>query len=214
MALPYIRSSSFRVVSLAAFAGAALVSVAVAHQPVSDPSAKAPAASQPADAPAAPSAHRAEGRDSDAPANVEAAMKLMRRSLRQLRAQITDSAKRDENLKLIGDMERGCLSAKSMPVPDRHEKEAEGSRGSDHGSSGDGTKPNEAPKAQSANTPSSDWAKTEEMYRGDLISLMRQLLDVEQDLAARKFDQAKADLDKVIATRKDAHKELNVKDKD
>ena len=48
------------------------------------------------------------------PRNVEGAMKLINRSLRTLNRQIDDTAKKAENLKLVGDAERGAVLAKGM----------------------------------------------------------------------------------------------------
>lgn len=44
-------------------------------------------------------------------------MKLINRSLRQLNTQIGDAAKKDENLKLVNDAQRGAVIAKGM-VPE------------------------------------------------------------------------------------------------
>ena len=48
------------------------------------------------------------------PRNVEGAMKLINRSLRTLNRQIDDTSKKAENLKLVGDAERGAVLAKGM----------------------------------------------------------------------------------------------------
>ena len=49
--------------------------------------------------------------------NVEGAMKGMNRAMKALKVSIGDAAKKDENLKLVGEMQRNCAIAKSLPVP-------------------------------------------------------------------------------------------------
>ena len=45
-------------------------------------------------------------------------MKLVNRSVRRLKQQIADPAKKEENLKLVGEIERAVVFAKSQPMPE------------------------------------------------------------------------------------------------
>lgn len=123
-------------------------------------------------------------------------MKQMNRSLRQLRGQITDASKKEDSLRLIGEMERACVTAKAMRPEQRR------GRGGRDGEGTDGEKA----AAEAAQ------AKRVATFRQDLIGALRKLLDVEQDVLADKFDAANADLDELVKLRAAAHKELGVKD--
>lgn len=117
--------------------------------------------------------------------SVERMMKGMNRSLRQLRDQIADATKKDENLRLIGEMERTVASVKLMGLPADMLAEAK----------------DDAAKA-----------KLSVAFRTDLIGAMRKLLDIEQDIADGKAESARGRLDELIALRDAAHKELGVSD--
>jgi hypothetical protein len=112
-------------------------------------------------------------------------MKGMNRALRQLSRQIGDESKKEENLRLINDMERGCVNAKGAKLPEdvlEHAKD-------------------EAGKAKMA---------TE--FRSDLIKVMRVLLDIETDIADGKTDDAKAKLKEVEKMRDHGHQEMGLKE--
>ncbi len=136
---------------------------------------------------AAPAQGSPQGRGgaAGAPTSVGGAMKGMGRALRGLQANISDAAKRDDNLKSIGDMQRNCIAAKSMPLPSDVMKGV--------------TDPAERAKLQNA-------------YRADLIKLARALLDLEQSVVEGKGDQAKTQLDSIIEMRDAGHKAMGVKD--
>jgi hypothetical protein len=119
------------------------------------------------------------------PQSAEGAMKSMNRALRTLKAQIADKAKKDENLQLINDMQRGAIGAKAAKLSDNVLDSAK----------------DDAGKAQLLTK-----------YRRQMLALTRTLLDVESNLLDDKFDAAKADLDKAIKMRDDGHKELGVSD--
>lgn len=127
------------------------------------------------------------GRGADRPPSVEGAMKGMNRALKQLRNQITDAGKKEENLKLIGEMERNCLAAKEQPLP------------------GDVLKNVKDPAAR---------AKLGETYRKDMIAAMRELLDIEQNVADGNAAAAKTHLDKLLELRDASHKTFDIKDDD
>ncbi len=116
-------------------------------------------------------------------ASVEGGMKGMNRALRTLKGQITDASKREDNLLLINQMQVACVSAKGGKL-DEVLKDL---------------KPEEAA------------AKAKE-FRADLISLMRTLLEVEENILNEKFDDAQKALDKAQAARDHGHKEFGVKD--
>jgi hypothetical protein len=111
-------------------------------------------------------------------------MKLMNRTLKQLRAQLSDATKRDENLRLIGEMQRGCVNAKSG-------------------------KPEQI-LADAKDDPAR--AKISAEFRRELIAVMRKLLDAELSIADGKPEAAAAALDEVEKLREHAHEELGVRE--
>ena len=114
-------------------------------------------------------------------------MKQIRRAMTQLQAQVTDTSKKDENLKLINDMERGCVLAKGQSLPrDRTEKAAD-----------------DAAKA-----------KLNETFHSDMRKALRLMLDIEDDLIAGKNDAAKTKLDQLQKLREDGHDALGVKEEE
>jgi hypothetical protein len=119
--------------------------------------------------------------------SVEGSMKGMNRALRQLARQVGDESKKAENLRLINDMQRACVNAKSAPLPDdvlEHAKDEAGK------------------------------AKMAAEFREDLIKVMHKLLDIETDIAAGKLDDAKAKLAEVGKMRDHGHEEMGLKDED
>lgn len=118
-------------------------------------------------------------------------MKQMNGALRRLKEQVGDAAKRDENLKIINDMQRGCVGAKGLPVP------------------ADVLGPK---NPAGVLAPNDDAAKKTEGYHRDLIAAMRLMLDIETDLLDNKSDAAKAKLDALMKLRDEAHTRLGVKD--
>jgi len=120
------------------------------------------------------------------PQNIEAAMKGANRAMRQLRAQITDASKKDENLKLIGDMQRNVVIAKNMPLPPDVREDVQGDAR----------------------------AKLQADYRSELIGVVRKLLDIEDDLMNGKGEDAAKVLDELQKERKAAHEKLGVHDDD
>lgn len=119
------------------------------------------------------------------PQSAEGAMKSMNRALRTLNAQIADKAKKDENLQLINDMQRGAIGAKGAKLSEKVLAEAK----------------DEAAKAALVTK-----------YRRQMVMLTRTLLDVESNLLDDKFDAAKADLEKAIKMRDEGHKEFGISD--
>lgn len=119
--------------------------------------------------------------------SVEGAMKGMNRALKMLKETVGDAAKKDENLKLVGDIQRNCAIAKSMPVPQDVLRKA----------------PDDAARATIETT-----------YKADMRKLMRLTLDLEDAVIDGKIDQAKALVAKLETTRDDGHKAMGMKDEE
>lgn len=115
--------------------------------------------------------------------SVSAAMKGINRAAKQLHAQITDPAKKAENLQLINDIERGAVSAKGAPLPADVLAKAKDEAGK---------------------------AKMTEDFRRALMKAVRTALDIEENLLAGKTDAAKTGLDDLITQRDAAHTALGV----
>lgn len=113
--------------------------------------------------------------------DVERVMKGMQRTLRNLRPTIADASKREDNLKMINQIERGALTSKLAGVPGGMLAKAK-----------------------------TDAEKNEiiEKYRGGLISVVGALLDLEEQVVQGKGPDASATLDKVIKIRDESHKAL------
>lgn len=131
-----------------------------------------------------PGEGRGEGRRGELP-SVDSAMKGMNRALKQLSGQITDAAKKDENLRLVNDMQRNCVIAKSQPAPADVLKKAK-------------------------DDPAR--AKLPEAFRKNLIAAVRLLLDIEQDIADGKTDSAKNRLTELAKARDAAHETMGIED--
>lgn len=117
--------------------------------------------------------------------SVERAMKSMNRAMRPLRKIVGDPSQKAEALRLVGDMQRGCLAAKSQPLPkDVLEHAAD-----------------DAAKAKLAVA-----------FRHDLIELMRQLLDLEELIDAGKSDEATAKLADIVKLRDRSHDQMGIRD--
>lgn len=128
---------------------------------------------------------RPSGRGQRELPDVEASMKAVERSLEKLTPQVSDAARLDENLRLIGEAQRACAAAKMQAVP----KEA-------------------LPKA--ADAAAREKATGE--YRRELLAVMRKLLDVELALLDGNGAGAAALLKEIQAQREAAHTRLGIKD--
>ena len=117
--------------------------------------------------------------------SVEGGMKQMNGAMRRLKDQIGDASKNEENLRLIGDMQRGAVAAK-----------------------------NAKPKKLNDVKDAAEQAKKAEQFRRDLIKLTRSLLDIEQNILDGKNDVAKTQLDEVMKMREDGHKTFGVDEDD
>lgn len=117
--------------------------------------------------------------------NVEGAMKAMMRAARSLKDSIGDASKKDENLKLVSDLQRACVGAKGMPLPDKLLGKA------------------------------TDDAAREKLvgdYRRALLGAARTLLDMEEAILDGKNDVAAKKFEEFGKARDAAHEALGVKD--
>jgi hypothetical protein len=112
-------------------------------------------------------------------------MKGMNRALEQLGKQVGNTAKKDENLKLVNDIQRGAVAAKGQPVPHEVTDKAK----------------DEAEKT-----------KLRAQYRADLIKLVRKLLDLEESIAGDKTAEATKQIAEIEKLRDSSHEELGLKD--
>jgi hypothetical protein len=159
--------------------------------------------------------------------SVEGAMKLINRSVRRLKQQAGDAEKKEENLRLVGEIERAVVFAKSQPVPDVRGRKGEGRGEAPRGAAPARNsvvtdqpepkptaepKPGAEPKAE-AKKPEPDPKVTEE-FRRRLVGLLKEVVEIEQDLLEGKLEQAKTEVAKLPAMRDEAHKALGVKEED
>jgi hypothetical protein len=117
--------------------------------------------------------------------NVNGVMKSMNRAMKALKGQIADASKKDDCLRLIGEMERACVTAKTAGLP------------------GDVLK---------TFATNEEKAKMAGAFRTHLIAATRKLLDAEEDIVAGKGDAAKKKLDELIEMRDKAHDLLGIKE--
>lgn len=113
----------------------------------------------------------------------EAGMKMMNRALKTLKGQVTDASKKDDNLRLINEMQRGCVTAKGATLPPDVLKKAK----------------DEAEKAK--------WQKD---YRASLLATLRKLVDAEQAILDGKGSDADKLLSEIAKTRDEMHKAMGV----
>ncbi len=113
--------------------------------------------------------------------SVGEAMGLIGRTIEKLQQQLADPARKDDNLRLINEAQRGAIIAKGQPLPPDVLQNAR----------------DEAAKAKLTDT-----------FRKDLITLLRKLLDMETAIAEGKTDAAKAHLDEVLKLGDAAHGRL------
>ena len=189
-----VRHRRTAVASLAVFAGLALTAAGVLNaQPAGDPPAK-PAT--PRQGPGGERGERGErgpggeqrggqtGPRTDAPVSVERSMKGIGRALSRLAKQVTDPAKKVENVGLISDAQKACVAARSgMPRGKRNEE-------------------TDAAKKLAALVP----------YRKEMIKLEESLIAIEVALLDDKLDAAKAEIEKCLTIRKEGHDLMGVKD--
>lgn len=176
---------------------ASLAIAALAFQPETKPAPKdgeKPKDSQPARPEGAPKGGQPGGPDGRPPrgpggpggregAGAEAGMKMMNRALKMLKGQISDASKKDENLRLINDMQRGCVTAK-------------GGAGS--------------PELFKKAKDDAEKAKWQKEYRSSLIMVLRKLIDAEQAVIDGKNADADKLLTEIAAKRDEMHKLMGI----
>lgn len=173
-------------VLLAAISVALLAGASIALQPVG-PGGQPP---QPGQQPGQPGpGKRAPGEGRGGPrgegVSLENAMKGMNRAVRTLKSQIADAGKKEENLRLLGEVQRFAVLSKGQPLP---------------------AKVLEHAKDDAAKADMAKW------FRSDLIATVRMALDIEEALLAGKTDVAAAKLDELVKRRDAAHDRLGVKE--
>ena len=109
-------------------------------------------------------------------------MKTMNRALSRLAKQVTDPAKKVENVGLVTDAERACVAAKAGIPRGPWQEETDPA------------------KKLAALMP----------YRKDLILLQQTLLAAESALLDDTFDVAKAEIEKCLKIRDESHKRMGV----
>lgn len=117
--------------------------------------------------------------------SVEAAMRDMNRGMRQLRGALDDAARKDDNLRIINDIQRACLACKSQKVPQGLLRDAK----------------DDAARAKLAVD-----------YHAHLVTVMRTLLDLEMAVAQGKADEAKAKFTQLARDRDAGHEALGLGD--
>jgi pyrimidine operon attenuation protein/uracil phosphoribosyltransferase len=111
-------------------------------------------------------------------------MKLMNRSVQRLERQVADASKKDDNLRLINEAQRGCITAKGL-VP-----------------KGPWSEEPDAAKKAAALAP----------YRRDLIAVARKLLDLETAIMDDRAEDAASLIKEIKKLKEEGHKEMGVKD--
>ena len=117
--------------------------------------------------------------------NVEASMKSMSRALRQLREQVEKPEKKDENLRLIGQMQEDCVASKNAGVPAKQMKLAK---------------------------DDAERAKLPELYRRGLIDVLKALTDLELCVLEDRAEDAKKACDTLLQLRHMGHQDMGVDD--
>lgn len=151
-----------------------------------------PSAAQPAGQPPPPARGQQPGGGGgggggargEGPTTAEQAMKLMNRSVQRLERQVADASKKDDNLRLVNEAQRGCIIAKGL-VP-----------------KGPWSEEPDAAKKAAALAP----------YRRDLIAVARKLLDLEAAIMDDKAEDARKTITEIKKLKEEGHKEMGVKD--
>lgn len=115
--------------------------------------------------------------------SVEAAMRDMNRGMRQLRGELADASRKEENLRIINDIQRACLVCKAQKVPQGILRDAK----------------DDVARAKLAID-----------YHAHMVTVMRTLLDLEMAVAQEKADEAKAKYAQLARDRDDGHEALGL----
>lgn len=118
------------------------------------------------------------------PANLEGAMKLLNGNLKRLKAQIADSTKKEDNLKLINEAQRGAVIAKGMDTTEAFARQPDAAKR----------------------------AKMNADFRPHMIQLVEHLLTLEKQILADKTEDAAKTMELLKAFRTENHEAFGVKD--
>ena len=111
-------------------------------------------------------------------------MKLMNGSLKRLKSQISDSTKKDDNLKLVNEAQRGAVIAKGMDTTEAFARQ----------------------------TDATKRAKMNTEFRPKMIELVEHLLTLEKQIIADKTEDANKTLDLLKTFRTENHAAYGVED--
>lgn len=144
-----------------------------------------PAAKQPeGERPAGPRGPAGEGREGRTP-SLGSSMKAMYRAFSALSTQVGDASKKEENLALVGEIQRACINAKANKPGGKVYKNAK---------------------------TDAEKATLTLQFRTHLITLAHALLELETQILEGKTDDAKATLGKLGKLQEEGHKLLGVGD--
>lgn len=161
-----------------ALAGVASLS-AMAFQPERPPADRAPGERPPGQP------ERGPGRGQFQAPSVEGSMRAMNRAARTLREQVGDPSKRDENLTLITEMQRGCVNAKGASMAEFLK-----------------------------DLPDDDRTAKADEFRGEMIELARLMLDMEEATLKGDAGEASAIFARIVELRDHEHEEFGVDEDD
>ncbi|MBS0189598.1 MAG: cytochrome b562 [Phycisphaerales bacterium] len=147
------------------FAVLVFAGVSGSQQPLAPSMTPPPQSAPPASRPGGPS--------------VEGAMKIMDRALETLQWQIADVSKREDNLALVNEMERGCVIAKGAPLPPGVLDRAGGPE---------------------------DRAKLQRAYYEGMFGMLKKLVALEEAIQSGDGAVIKASLQDVLTARDEGHK--------
>lgn len=116
---------------------------------------------------------------------VEGAMQGMNRAMKALKDNVADGSKRDDNLKTVNELQRMIVLAKSAPITEKMYE---------HAKAGD-----DAAKK-----------KVADEFRSRLIAVLRSAIDLEEQIAAGKADDAKATYAKLHDFEESGHSFMGV----
>ena len=201
------RRIALTIITLGAVAGPLYVAIAQPNTPPPAPSPQGQPQTPTAPTPPPPPEggprgpeRRGDARsDQGMPQTIGQSMKLMNRSVGRLKRQIGDPTKKEDNLKLVNDLERGCLAAKAIDPKTVVEH----------------AKPVEEKAAPVGIAKPGDAAKPVDIaaeYRRHLIRVLEKSLALETAIMDDKTDAAKALMSEIGKLRDEGHALMGAKD--
>ena len=134
--------------------------------------------------PGDPNQPRGPRQNAGGPTNISGAMKLMNGSLRRLKTQVTDVAKKDDNLRLVNEMQRGAVIAKGLDPTESFKKE-----------------PDAAKKAKMAID-----------FRRHMIQLVENLIALEKQILDDKLEDAAKSILALATFKLENHHEFGIEE--